>query len=933
MGGGSKTFDRPGLFRASAMLPQDMTEQSTDDLSPSISNATASDKHAPLRGDVRTLGAMLGNVLKSQEGAALFDLVERVRVLSKASRGGDTAATEAFHALIASLSVEQAEVVARAFAQFLGQANFAEFHHRTRRRRIRASQPEAGAQPGSCDEAFARFLAAGVAPETLNERACELAIELVLTAHPTQAVRRTVLQKYRRLASLLSDRDRPDVTPHELEHLDEALRSEVLAIWETDALRHRKPTPLDEARAGITFFEAVMWDALPNYYRVVDEALVKHTGAGLRVGSAPIRFASWMGGDRDGNPYVTADVTREVCLMGRWQAATLYHREIDALRAELSMNRASDELRARVPMDAKEPYRELLRDVRDRMGATAAYCATALKELRAGHPVPPADVVSIFSDPEEIREPLLVCHRSLHDCGMAYIADGRLLDILRRLDGLGLTLGALDIRQDAGVHVNALTAITTHLGLGSYADWDEAKRQSFLIKELEGRRPLVGRSLPEDADLREVLATMAVIDEQVEGALGAYVISMARAPSDVLAVCLLQREGGVRRPLRVVPLFETQADLDSAGATMATLFDTPVYRDGINGRQEIMIGYSDSAKDAGRLAASWALFTAQERLVEVCRGHDVKLTLFHGRGGTVGRGGGPTYLAINSQPPGSIDGSIRVTEQGEMIDSKFGLPDVALRNLELYTTATLEATLLPPAEPKPEWRDLMDKLAKDAAASYRSVVRGDPDFVPYFRSATPEPELGGLNIGSRPSRRRKGTGVDSLRAIPWVFAWTQTRLLLPGWLGVGEALEQAVSDGHQETLAAMGKDWTFLRSTLDLVEMVLAKTLVDVTARYDALLVPEALKPVGVALRERCTRTTELVLSTRSRQMLLADNPALRRSIAVRNPYVDPLNVLQAELLRRVRQANETEPRKAAELQEALLITVNGIAQGMRNTG
>jgi len=885
------------------------------------------EKHASLRADVRTLGAMLGDVLKAQEGQDLYELVERVRTLSKRSRNGDEAATHEFDALISSLTVEQSFVVARAFAQFLGQANFAEFHHRTRRRRIRSTGADATPQPGSCDEAFGRFVAAGVDPNALAHTAENLEIELVLTAHPTQAVRRTILQKYRRMAAVLADRDRPDNTSLETEELEHALRNEVLGIWETSAIRHRKPTPLDEARAGIEFFEAVMWDTLPVYYRVLDRALKKHTGKGLPVGSAPIRFASWMGGDRDGNPFVTADVTREVCLMNRWQAATLYYREIDQLRAELSMTRASEELRARVDPISREPYRDLLRDVRAKMKATQRWTANALAALRAGEPHPAAEPGAIYTTVDELREPLMLCYRSLVACGLEDLATGRLLDILRRLDALGLTLGALDIRQDASVHSSALTAITEFLGLGSYQEWSEEERQAFLIRELKGRRPLLGRARPDSADLREVLATMRAIDEQIPGALGAYVISMSRAPSDVLAVCLLQREGGVRKPLRVAPLFETQADLDNAGATMERLFSLPVYRNRIGNRQEIMIGYSDSAKDAGRLAASWALYTAQEKVVEVCRNHGVKLTLFHGRGGTVGRGGGPTYLAINSQPPGSIDGSLRVTEQGEMIDAKFGLPDVALRNLELYTTATLEATLLPPAEPEPKWRELMNAMAAKAAESYRAMVRHNPDFVPYFRSATPEQELGALNIGSRPARRRKGSGVESLRAIPWVFSWMQTRLLLPGWLGVGDAITWARDNGHSDMLRTMASDWTFLRSTFDLIEMVLAKALVDITARYDALLVPEPLKPIGQQLRDRCQRTEGLVLRARDREVLLADNEALRRSIEVRNPYVDPLNVLQAELLKRVRNEH------SAELEVALLITVNGIAQGMRNTG
>jgi phosphoenolpyruvate carboxylase len=480
-----------------------------------------------------------------------------------------------------------------------------------------------------------------------------------------------------------------------------------------------------------------------------------------------------------------------------------------------------------------------------------------------------------------------------------------------------------------------MDAITRWLGVGSYAEWDEAERVRWLVAELEGNRPLFRRSEIDEPDLHRALDAWDAVAEQPPGSFGAFVVSMAEAPSDVLAVELLQREADLVRGdqdlrLPVAPLFETLDDLAGAGQAISDLLDIPWYRDRCGGEQQVMLGYSDSAKDAGRLAAAWALYRAQEDLVEATRSRGVRLTLFHGRGGTVSRGGGPAWEAIAALPPGAVDGRLRVTEQGEMIDAKFGHPTIAVRNLELYTTACLEQSLLSPPAATPRWRELMDRLAQTSAQAWRTTW-GDPLFVPYFRAATPEAELAGLNIGSRPARRQQGGGLESLRAIPWVFAWTQTRLLLPGWLGCGDALAEALGSEDRDDLLEMAQGWQFFRSTLALVEMVLAKALPDVAAHYDALLAPPELKPLGADLRDRFAVTRQALLEVLGATELLADNPVLQRSIRVRNPYVDPLNVLQAELLRRLRQSEDAQLDDA--LQEALLITVNGIAAGMRNTG
>ncbi|MCA9562230.1 MAG: phosphoenolpyruvate carboxylase [Myxococcales bacterium] len=870
------------------------------------------------------LGSMLGETLKEQGGEPLFRAVESVRTLAKAARSGDTQAGQALQALLSEADLPTLRDIARSFSLFLGLSNIAESHHRIRRRRRRLQEPDATPQPGSCDETFGRLLSQGHTTEEIFQAIVDSEIDLVFTAHPTQSTRRTLLQKHARIAWLLQERDWPDQTPLERELVHARLRTEVEACWLTDELRHTRPTPIDEVMSGLVLFEQTLWNTVPQFLRELDRALRHHTGKALPLDCAPIRFGTWMGGDRDGNPFVTAGVTEEAVALGRWMAADLYLKSITELRDQLSMAECSDELRARVG-EAGEPYRAHLREVAERLQATRDAQDNCLAALRQANRTPIAISAEPYSRVEDLREDIHICWRSLRETGAVWQADGAVTDLLRRISTFGLSLARLDIREDSAMHTEAMTAITESLGLGRYVEWSETDRRAFLLRELASTRSVVPRKRPPGDAFSRVAATLEVIAKLPRETLGSYIISMASNVSDVLCVLLFQREFGVDLP--VVPLFETESDLEHAGEVMDTLFSTDEYKAGIEGRQQVMLGYSDSAKDAGRLAASWALYKAQEALAETCARHDVKLTLFHGRGGTVGRGGGPTYLAIRSQPPGSVGGRIRVTIQGEMVDSTFGLPGLALRNLEVYATATLDATLAPPRGPTEGWRELMERLATQSAASFRDVVHRNPMFVPYFRSATPEPELGRLNIGSRPARRKAGGGVASLRAIPWVFAWNQTRLLLPGWLGTGESLRTALDSPDRETLIEMARSWPFLESTLDLVRMVLAKSLPDVSERYDELLVPDDLRQIGDDLRRRLQNTVDAVREVIGQTELLAGNPTLRRSIEVRNPYVDPLNLIQAELLKRVR-AEATE-----DVWDALLTSVHGVAAGMRNTG
>ncbi|WP_434706852.1 phosphoenolpyruvate carboxylase [Pseudomonas sp. D4-18] len=874
------------------------------------------DIDARLREDVHLLGELLGNTIRDQYGDTFLDKIEQIRKGAKADRRGSMDAE--LSASLNQLSEEELLPVARAFNQFLNLANIAEQYQLIHRREESKPAPfEARVLP----ELLARLRAEGHSAESLARQLGRLDIELVLTAHPTEVARRTLIQKYDAIAAQLAAQDHRDLTSAERAQIHERLQRLIAEAWHTEEIRRTRPTPVDEAKWGFAVIEHSLWQAIPNYLRKADQALHAATGLRLPLEAAPIRFASWMGGDRDGNPNVTAAVTREVLLLARWMAADLYLRDVDHLAADLSMQKASEALRAQAG-DSAEPYRAVLKQLRERLRATRNWAQASLKATT------PASS-EVLQDNRELLDPLELCYQSLHESGMGVIADGPLLDCLRRAVTFGLFLVRLDVRQDSTRHTMAMTEITDYLGLGRYEDWDEEQRIRFLLDELNNRRPLLPPHFKPSADTGEVLATCREVAAAPAASLGSYVISMAGAASDVLAVQLLLKEAGVLRPMRVVPLFETLADLDNAGPVMERLLALPGYRSRLQGPQEVMIGYSDSAKDAGTTAAAWAQYRAQERLVDICREQQVELLLFHGRGGTVGRGGGPAHAAILSQPPGSVAGRFRTTEQGEMIRFKFGLPDIAEQNLNLYLAAVLEATLLPPPPPTPEWRHLMDELAADGVSAYRAVVRENPQFVEYFRQSTPEQELGRLPLGSRPAKRRAG-GIESLRAIPWIFGWTQTRLMLPAWLGWETALGKALERGEGELLGQMREQWPFFRTRIDMLEMVLAKADADIAQSYDERLVEPALLPLGEHLRDLLSQACSVVLGLTGQSQLLAHSPDTLEFIRLRNTYLDPLHLLQAELLARSRQQDVAQ---GSPVEQALLVSVAGIAAGLRNTG
>ena len=888
---------------------------------------------APLRDDVRLLGNLLGETLKEHAGQDLFNQIEQIRALAKGARDGQVEAEKQLEQLF--LSLEDAEILplTRAFTHFLNFANIAEQYHVVRSRRQSEFDTQSPSQ-NPLDQLLEKFKQQDISADTLFKQICELNIELVLTAHPTEVSRRTLIQKYDGINDCLFKVDQQKLTPRERDTVLQELKQLICSAWQTDEIRQHRPTPVDEAKWGFTTIEQTLWNAVPKFVRQLDDMVEVHCGKRLPLSIAPVRFASWMGGDRDGNPNVTHQITQEVLWLSRWKAADLYLRDMEDLRWELSIQQSSDELIQVLGTPHAEPYREYLRDTRERLKATRHWLAEKLQGRDA-------DDSRVIKSKDELLQPLLLCYRSLMSCNLPEIANGKLLDYIHRVNCFGIELLKLDIRQESGRHRQAISAITEYLGLGNFETWTEQARQNFLLQELQSKRPLLPKhlnepkqSLIEHPDVQEVFATMRTLAAQPPESLGAYIISMAEYPSDVLAVLLLQKEAGIQQALRVVPLFETLKDLDGAAETMNTLFNMHWYKQHIQGKHEVMIGYSDSAKDAGFMSANWAQYRAQEELTAVAKQHALQLTLFHGRGGSISRGGAPTQQALFSQPPGSISGAIRVTEQGEMIRFKFGLEGIALQNLEIYTAATLEATLLPPPEPKQEWRDLMHRMTDLSVQVYRATVRDNPHFVQYLRTVTPELELQMLPLGSRPAKRNVGGGIESLRAIPWVFAWTQIRLMLPAWLGTGAAINQMIAQGQKPLLDDMLQHWPYFQTLIDMLEMVLSKSDSHVALYYEAHLTDDAdLKVLGKQLRQRLQDAVETLLALKGESKLLSSNEVLDQAMKVRKPYLLPLHLLQAELMKRRRRYLAECTAEQTPVDHALMVSIAGIAAGLRNTG
>lgn len=938
------------------------------------------EKNRPLREDVRFLGDQLGTILREQAGEGLFETEEKLRQGFKALRRceGGPELREHLLALIAGLSTAVAAKVMRAFTLYFQLVNLAEQHHRVRRVREYAREEGDSPAPGSLDDVLGRLAAAGVSAQAVRALLANLWLSPVFTAHPTEVLRRTVLEKHERLARALDDRDDPRLGAVDRVRLTASIAAEIESLWQTDEVHHRAPTVLDEARHGLYFLDSTLFDAVPALYADLEAALDRHwPGKGLAAPSF-VGFGAWMGGDRDGNPNVTAETTWQALLLARRLMLRRHIGRAEAISTALSQSLhwtdVSPALTASLAAEAAafpavaaefqernpfEPYRRKLAYIHARLRHTLAELPETLADAERWDP---ARLEAGYREAGELIQDIRLMEDSLVANRGARTAAADLAVWRRQVETFGFHAAALDLRQHADVHAEALADVVDTLRMSEtpFRQFDEAARVAWLREELAGARPLVPHDLSAFQPMtREVVRTFRAIAtaRAVCGpaALGAYVISMTTRPSDVLTVLLLMREAGlfqalgggsVRTAMQVVPLFETIEDLRQAPKVLDALFADPLYRAhlrALGNVQEVMLGYSDSNKDGGILTSNWELYKAQQAIWEVARRHQVTLTLFHGRGGSVGRGGGPSHQAILAQPPGTLGGRLKLTEQGEVISNKYGLPAIARRNLELVTSATLEASLRPelqaaPPEDVARWEAVLDDLSRRAMAAYRGVVYDDPDFAAVFREVTPLELLAQLQIGSRPAKRRATTAIEDLRAIPWVFSWTQSRFILPGWLGVGAALDaywREAPERHLGVLRDMYARFPFFRVLLANVEMTLAKADLPIARRYvEGLGAHPARERIWAAIEAEYGRTETMLLLITGQTELLAANAPLQRTISLRNPYIDPLSYLQVELLRRRRSQGEGgDEADRARLDDALKLSVNGIAAGMKNTG
>lgn len=876
-----------------------------------------------LHENIKLLGNLLGKTIIQQEGRQTFDLIENTRQLAvKAAKGDQQALIEIINKT-AEFSEDNLATVTLACAQFLHLINVAQECERNRHYRVYLENPESYSPIDSLRTLLPKLIKQGFSAEKILNTIQQFAIELVLTAHPTEVRRRTIMHKYKHIVAIMEQLDNKTLAEQDIKKCHMNILSELTAIWQTPLVRWVKPTAEDEANWGFDVVEQSLWRAVPNFIRELDTVLEQETGLRLPIDCMPVTFGSWMGGDRDGNPNVTAALTRKISYLSRRTAAKLYLKDIKTLQYDLSMTDCSHELRS-IVADSAEPYREILAMVLKKLRATVEWAEACTESAHSRLPG------EVYEDPEQLLAPLLLCYYSLQEVNAEPIANGMLLDVIRRVNCFGLNLYPLDIRQDASKHQALMSAITQVAGLGCYADWKESQKQQFLIQELENVRPLFSKEIELPAELQEVLDTFYLISELPKDSIRSYIISMASVPSDILAVQLLLKEAAVDINLPIIPLFETLADLDKAADCLNALFNIPLYLDSISSKQEVMIGYSDSAKDAGIMAAVWLQYTAQEKILAIAKQHQVSLTFFHGRGGSVGRGGWPTHAAITALPEGSVNsGKLRVTQQGEVISMRFGQHEVALRTMESYLTATLESCLFSSVKPIKPWRTMMDHLAQISTAAYQEKIQ-DSQFLDYFVQGTPIKEFEHLAIGSRPQKRANGNDVTQLRAIPWVFAWNQNRLLLPAWLGIGHALDKVLKENKGQVFKDMLATWPFFHTFLCTTEFTLAQGEPWINYFYEQQLVESSLHAFGEQLREDFACTRKCILHILEQEELLAKDASQKRHLQYRQQYLLLMHVMQVELLKRNRLR---EIKLTEEMFQPLFVSIAGIAAGMQNTG
>ncbi|HXG31130.1 MAG TPA: phosphoenolpyruvate carboxylase [Thermodesulfobacteriota bacterium] len=920
------------------------------------SKEPVADKEKPLRRDVRFLGNLLGEVLIEQEGRRIFDIVERIRFLTKEMRRNYVRdLKEELVSMIRNLTPDDLYKVTRAFTLYFKLVNIAEQNHHIRRRReYEFISDIADSREGSIKSLFPRLKGMGIGFDRFYELMCRMSIELVLTAHPTEVNRHIVLEKFRLISVLLKELENPILTPDEREKIEREIRAEIVSLWQTEEVPPYKISPIDEARNVLYYFKETIFDALINTYEELENQIKKHYGLrDIRI-PAFIRFGSWVGGDRDGNPYVTHKVTYRVLRMHKKLALERYVEEIRRIKRQLSSSArivpVSPELiesvkRDRVlfpeEIDIKNPfefYRIKLEYIHKKILNTIL--ANDGEETNSHY----------YSKKEELLEDLLIIDRSLRQNRGERLADSGLKRLIRLVELFGFHLAKLDIRQHSSLHSAAISEITERMGLVNYGEMDEDERFDWLSKEINNPRPLIPDWLTLSEETKEVLETLRCVKRSLEEispeAIDTYIVSMTHDASNVLEVLLLAKEAGlyfadrdtVISRLNIVPLFETIEDFRRAPQIMRKLYSNPVYARHLKARgniSEIMIGYSDSGKDGGLLSASWESHKVQRALKRVADEFGLRQRLFHGRGGSVSRGGGPTNRAILARPPGTVDGLIKITEQGEVIYSNYSLPEIAQDNLELITSAVVLVSL-ENREIKPEWEEVMEEISENARRIWRALVYEDPDFYTYFRQATPISMIEQMHMGSRPSKRRQSERIEDLRAIPWVFSWTQNRHLLTGLYSVGSSLDGFIKKDPERNLAIlkdMYRNWRFFGSFIDNVQMTMAKADMWIALEYSFLVRPrEVGRRIFERIRNEYRLIEETVLKITDQKRILDNNPFLQKTVELRNPYIDSLSYIQVGLLRRLSKGDFTEGEES-KLIENLKLSINGIAAGMKSTG
>ena len=879
-----------------------------------------------LREDIRYLGNILGEVIKEQEGIKFFNLVEKVRKLSKANKI-NLKNKNSFKKLVKTVRnsnpIDTLRLT-RAFTHLINFINLAESidtsrnldEYETKRKNLKYNI--------FIEEIFEKlFKNKKISNNKIYNLAKNLDIGIVLTAHPTEVKRRTLIQKYHKIIEILEQRDLYNSHPSKLTQLNKQLHDEFTIIWNTDDLKRTKPSPFDEARWGLAIIEDSLWETIPKVYRRLNSIFLKNMNRGLPKNFNPIQFGSWMGGDRDGNPNVTAKVTKEVILLSRWEAAKLYEKSLTKIIRSYSMKKCSKKISSKVGKTF-EPYRVFLRPLRDKLRLTHR----SIEQYFINKT--PLDKNILLSSTEEILKPLRVVRESLEQNHNENVASGELLDLMRRAKCFGINLARLDIRQESSRHRQLIAELIKKKFNKNYYNFTEEEKINFLKSKLTSTKSYINKFKFSNKENNEVWSTFKILADEPSECLGAYVISMTTSVSDILSVSFLQKEAKINNKLRVVPLFETLDDLINAKSIMESLFSKKWYRKLINNKQEVMIGYSDSSKDAGKICASWHQYKAQEEIVRLGKKFDVNVTFFHGRGGSPGRGGGPIQATLRSQPPGSVNGKIRITDQGEVIQQKYGYEPIAEYNLCSYIGAVTEATLNPPPTPKQNWRSLIEKMSDISKSSYRKNINQSSEFIKYFKTVTPSAALGKLSIGSRPSKRKNVDNIKSLRAIPWVFAWTQIRLMLPAWLGSAEALRYAYIKKFRRTLIDMEKNWPFFNSMLDILDMVITKADPDISKIYEKYLADDALKKIGKKLRFQFEVIKKLNKKITTKEVILT-RKQFRTLITVRAIYSEVLNIIQPIVIFKLKKNKIMSDKKY--LNDALLTSIAGISAAMKNTG